>query len=157
MVRLFFVFCLVSANTFAVDYQSPLDKFFQLFKAGRPDNAVEQLYLFNRDRNETDVSMVSEQKHNELVEATTSLGLFYGQELLGKHQIGKRLNHVTYMLYFQNGPVRLEFEFYRPQEKWRLTDLNIDNHLSSELKAMARRDIAGFVVKKDLEKLEKVQ
>ena len=148
--------CLLAAllpvTGLAFDYQSPLENFFQLYDAGRKDKAVETVFLSNRNRNNTDIFEEVEATLEILDDVSGPLGQYHGYEQLGRHQIGDRLRHFTYVLYHEKSPIRLEFEYYKPNKKWLLTDLQIDTNLGAELKELARKDISGHLVKGDLEK-----
>ena len=144
------VLLLLSTSIMASDYQAPLEQFFKLYQAERANRAVEQLYLYNRDRNEKSNYEKIAAKQVMLKEAGEVLGFYYGHELLGEHQIGERLIHITYLLIHHEAPIRVEFEFYKPQKNWLLTDFQVDSELGEELKVLARKDIAGFLVEKDV-------
>lgn len=151
MKRLMFLISLLfSFSVAGFDYEPTLENFFQLYEAGRKANAVELVYLNNRDRNKVENFKHVGDKQKELTEQSAALGTYYGFELLGKHEIGTRLKHFTYILYHEEGPMRLEFEYYKPHKKWLLTDLQIDVNLGQELKTLARNDIAGYLVKDDI-------
>ena len=155
LMRFIWLLLLLPFWAMAVENDVSLDKFFQLYDAGRKAQAVEQIYLNNRNRKEKDSYDGIVQKQNELIDSGESLGLYYGFELIGKHQISDRLSHLTYLLFHEKGPIRLEFEYYKPNKKWLLVHLNIDSNLGQVLKALARKDIAGYIVKDDLQRLVK--
>lgn len=154
-ILILFPFFLLPLSATAFENDVRLDKFFQLYEAQRKAKAVELIYLNNRNRKIKDSYDGIEQKQNELIDSSAPLGLYHGFELLGEHQIGDRLSHLTYLLIHEKGPIRLEFEYYKPQNKWLLIHLNIDSNLGQELKALARKDIAGHLVKDDVERPEK--
>lgn len=151
-MRFIWILFLVPFSATAFEADVRLDKFFQLYEAGRTAKAVELIYLNNRNRKNKDSydGVEQKQKQNELIDSGASLGRYHGFEILGKHQIGDRLSHLTYLLFHEKGPIRLEFEYYKPKDKWVLLHLNIDSNLVQELKALARKDIAGYLVKDDL-------
>lgn len=152
-----FVLIMASAPIVASDYQTPLEQFFKLYQADRKNRAEEQLYFFNRDRKDNSNDDVIISKQAMLREATEALGLYYGQELLGTHQVGERFKHLSYLLLHQESPVRIEFQFYKPQDHWLLIDFQVDNNLALELKDLARKDIAGFLVQGDVAGLSQPQ
>lgn len=154
MKLLIWAILLSATPAMASDYQAPLEQFFKLYQAERKNRAVEQLYWFNRDRKDKSNDSKIAARQAKLKDASEALGLYYGHELLGTHQIGKRLIHVTYLLIHQEAPIRVEFEFYKPQEQWLLSDFQVDSALGSELKTLARQDIAGFLVERDVDELK---
>ncbi len=123
-------------------YESDIATFLRLYQVGRVDEAIAAVFTSNRH--------LLEQKQHiaELEQALSSLrvdsGRYYGNDHLDVHTIAEHHLLVTYRLRHQHQPVRLEFEYYRPQKQWQLQSLNFDADFSAQLKSAARYNIADY-------------
>ncbi|MFT6087362.1 MAG: hypothetical protein ACJAWT_000778 [Glaciecola sp.] len=135
-----FSLCLVSFNT--LSYEGELDKFFNLYEAGKIIEAVDSIYSSNRwiDRKSDDIEKLKAQ----FVGVSSLVGEYHGKTLLGKKDINERLISVTYMALYERQPVRLEFVFYRPKDKWVIYSFSYDDNIDEELLDASRREIAGY-------------
>ena len=108
----------LDSAAFGVDYTVNClnDKFFNLYEAGKIIEAVDSIYSSNRwiDRKSDDIEKLKAQ----FVGVSSLVGEYHGKTLLGKKDINERLISVTYMALYERQPVRLEFVFYRPKDKW---------------------------------------
>jgi hypothetical protein len=136
--------CLMTAAVFASDggagYEPLIQKFFKKFEAGKINEAIDELYSTNKwvDQQRDMVQNVKTQ----FAGVGALVGQYRGRELVGTTIIGGRVVHVTYLALYDRQPVRLEFQFYKPQDAWIIYSFSFDTKLSDELEAAARAEVA---------------
>jgi len=136
--------CLMTTVVFAADgqagYEPLIQKFFKKFEAGKINEAIDELYSTNKwvDQQRDMVQNVKTQ----FAGVGPLVGQYRGRELVGTTTIGGRVVHVTYLALYDRQPVRLEFQFYKPQDAWIIYSFSFDTKLSDELEAAARAEVA---------------
>ncbi|WP_409525707.1 hypothetical protein [Nitrincola sp. MINF-07-Sa-05] len=126
----------------AIAYQGEIDKFFSLYESGKVTEAVDSIYSTNKwlDRKSDDVEKVKSQLSN----INNLVGEYYGKTKLGVSDIEDRLIYVSYLALYERQPIRMEFVFYRPEEKWIIYSFSFDDNIDNELIDAARSKIAGY-------------
>ncbi len=72
------------------------------------------------------------------------LGNYNSSIFVDRAALSNRFVHVTYLALFDRKPARIEFQFYRAKEKWKIHSLTFDTDVDEELKLGARTKIAKF-------------
>ncbi|GAA0859654.1 hypothetical protein [Aliiglaciecola litoralis] len=132
---------LTSFNSFA--YQKEIDKFFQLYEAGKVTDAVDSIYSTNKWilQKTDDIQNVKTQ----LQSLQSLVGEYHGKVKLGSEDLKDRLVYVSYLTMFERQPVRLEFVFYRPKEDWVIYSFSFDDTIDDELTDFSRKRIIGWL------------
>jgi hypothetical protein len=55
-----------------------------------------------------------------------SLGKSCGFELVGAEEVGRSLRRYTYLCKYEEGRIRWQFNFYRPNDEWKLEGYHFD-------------------------------
>jgi hypothetical protein len=130
----------LSSAALAAGYQDEIDRFFSLYEQGKASEAVDSIYSTNPW-----VSQAKDQVENVRTQLTgigRLVGGYQGKQKIGEHNIGDRFTHVTYLSLYERQPVRFEFQFYRPQDKWIVYSFAFDVEFMDEVQAAARARIA---------------
>ncbi|SEB08190.1 hypothetical protein [Marinobacterium iners] len=130
---------LVSFESFA--YQKEIDKFFKLYEEGRIVEAVDSIYSTNKwmSNKSDEIQNVKTQMQN----LQTLVGEYHGKVKLGEESLEDRLTYISYLTMFERQPVRLEFVFYRPKDKWIIYSYSFDDNIDEELIDFSRKKIVG--------------
>lgn len=128
---------LLTFNSFAADYQSEIDEFFTLYKAGKINEAVDSIYKTNKY-----VSSIPDQVQNVKTQLSALKGLVGKVNNIGKidtYNVGNDFVHVTYLVTYDRQPVRYEFQFFKVNEGWRVYSFSFDDDLTDEISSLARK------------------
>ena len=134
------VLLVLSTGAFAAGYQDEIDKFFDLYAQGKQSEAVDSIYSTNPW-----VSQAKDQVENvrtQLLGIARLVGDYQGHQKIGEQNVGERFTHVTYLALYDRQPVRFEFQFYRPKDKWIVYSFAFDVKFMDEVEAAARQRIA---------------
>lgn len=132
------ILLLLSTGSMAADYQQEIDKFFDLYKAGKTDAAVDSIYKTNQF-----VSAIPDQIKSVKTQLASLSGLVGSINHIGKvsdYLVGDAIIHITYLVTYDRQPVRFEFQFFKVKEGWRIYMFSFDDGLDDEIKALARQD-----------------
>ena len=128
---------LLTFNSMASDYQSEIDEFFELYKIGKVNEAVDSIYKTNKY-----VSSIPDQIMNVKNQLTSLKGLVGEINNIGKidtYTVGDDFVHVTYLVTYDRQPIRYEFQFFKVTEGWRVYSFSFDDELTEEIKGLARK------------------
>lgn len=107
-------------------------QFFKTFKTKGSATAIDDLYKPNPWINNTGDSV--KKLKNQLAGLTEDfVGKYYGYEVITDRMVGKSLLLKSYMVRFDRQPIRFQFIFYKPDNKWIIYSFQYDGSLSSEL------------------------
>lgn len=126
----------VSFNLFAADYQQEINKFFELYKQDKIDEAVDSIYSSNQY-----VSSIPDQIKNVKTQLNALKGLVGQIHHIGHLDtflVGESFVYVTYLATYDRQPVRYEFQFFKVKDGWRIYSFSFDDDLS-EIQTQARK------------------
>lgn len=120
----------------SANYQSEIDRFFELFEKGMKVEAVDSIYSTNPWMNSAADAI--QNIKSQFGDIEKLVGSYNGKEKIGELNIKDRFIHVTYLALYDRQPVRMEFQFYRPQEEWVIYSFSFDISIDDEIEASAR-------------------
>ena len=126
----------VSFNLFAADYQQEINKFFELYKKDKIEEAVDSIYSTNEY-----VTAIPDQIKNVKTQLNALKGLVGQVHHIGKLDtflVGESFVYVTYLATYDRQPVRYEFQFFKVKDGWRIYSFAFDDDLS-EIQNQARK------------------
>jgi hypothetical protein len=102
----------------ANDYMQKIDSFFQLVKEGKYEMAVDSIYSDNPwiSSKRDDIQSLK----NQFVGLKDFLGEFYSYEILAEESISDKYVNIAYFCCFDRQPLRFTFEYYKPNDSWRI-------------------------------------
>jgi hypothetical protein len=126
----------------AFSYNGEIDKFFELYEAGKINQAVDSIYSTGRwiDPKGDEVLHLKSQL-NSFVDL---VGKYQGKTRLGESDLGSHMTYVSYLALYERQPVRLEFMFYKSKDKWMIYSFSFDDSIDEEFKNFARKKIVGY-------------
>lgn len=102
-----------------------------------PSKAVEKIYQTNVWTMRLADGI--EEMKNEVNKFTVDyIGKYYGNELIVKKQLSDSFVLYSYMLKYERQPIRFIFKLYKPNDKWILFSLKIDDSLDDEIEQSAK-------------------
>ena len=132
---------ILSVAAQASDYKQEIDNFFNLYKQGEIDKAVEAIYQTNPY-----VASIPDQikaVKTQLGAVEGLVGKLHSLELVDTYEVGKSLVHVTYMGIYDRQPVRFEFQFFKLKDGWRIYAFSFDADVFEKIEESARNRAFG--------------
>ena len=103
-------------------------KFFELLKKDKVEQAYDELLKSSKiDSKKEDVIQLKQQTR----EALKTFGPVLGFELLEHKRMGFSLMQLVYFSMQEERPLRWRFTFYRPKDKWRMVNIQLDDQAIS--------------------------
>lgn len=106
------------------DPRVALERFFKSLREGRIDEAYEELAADS-------VFAAAPENFEELKQRTRAaidnFGPVLGHEVVAGARIGDRLFRQTCISLNEDLPLRWRFYFYRPEDKWKIIDMRVDD------------------------------
>jgi hypothetical protein len=131
------IFLLVSISATASDYTKEINEFFDLYKKGKIDKAVDTIYQSNPY-----VSSIPDQikkVKTQLGAVEGLVGKLHTLELVDTYEVGTSLVHVTYMGIYDRQPVKFEFQFFKLNDGWRIYSFSFDAEVFDKIEVMAQK------------------
>lgn len=135
------LFFSISAN--AADYKQEIDNFFDLYKKGEIDKAVDAIYQTNPY-----VASIPDQiktVKTQLGAVEGLVGKLHTLELVDTYEVGKSLVHVTYMGIYDRQPVKFEFQFFKLKDGWRIYAFSFDANVFEKIEESAQKQAFGSI------------
>jgi len=107
-----------------------VEAFFKKYKDDGTSQAID--YLFATNKLFSDTSQIAVLKV-KLMKLRQSEGQYLGKELIAQKNAGASLTFFSYLIKFENQPVRFTFTFYKPKDEWVLYHFKYDDQLDTEL------------------------
>jgi len=111
--------------------------FFATLKAENSDAALDQLYATNSWMSK---NMESIQSLKEQMAGLTEdfVGTLHGHDLIIEKKLTERYRLLSYLARYDRQPIRFTFQFYRPDETWKIYSFKYDGSLDDELEEAAK-------------------
>ena len=126
----------LSAALQAQEFEADIGVFFDLYKKGEIEQAVDTLYKSNPY-----VSSVSDQIKNvktQLGSLTGLMGELHSIEKIDTFMVGKSMVHITYIGIYDRQPVRFEFQFFKLESDWRIFSFAFDADVFDDIETLAQ-------------------
>jgi hypothetical protein len=112
-----------------------VDNFFKKYKDDGTAPAID--YLFETNKLFTNTAQITLLK-SKMDSLRQSVGKYLGKELIVQKSASNSLIFYSYLVKFENQPVRFTFMFYKPQNDWVLYRFKYDDQLDGELEEAGR-------------------
>lgn len=137
------LFALTFASYSQVGPDKIIDLFFSQYKTEGPRVALSNLYStnpwFSRNQDAIENSINSLSRFNkELV------GDYYGHEFITKRSVADSYVLISYFAKFDRQFLRFTFQFYKPNDDWRLASFQFDDDFDEELEQAAKLHLFKF-------------
>ncbi|WP_323789039.1 hypothetical protein [Psychroserpens sp.] len=117
--------------------QDLVDNFFKNFETKGATFALDELYRGNTwiSRNNDAVEKLKTQMEglNE-----NFVGKYYGKEVILEKKLSDSFVLISYLVKYDRQPLRFTFQFYRPDDTWRIQSFSYDGDLDDEIEEAAK-------------------
>jgi hypothetical protein len=69
------------------------------------------------------------------------VGDFHGYELLASDEVGNCYKIYIYVAKFDRQPIRIQFDFYKPEDKWIVQGFTYDYDLDDDFESVVKSQI----------------
>lgn len=130
----------VSSTIHAENYRAQITKFFALYEQGKSAEAVDSIFstMPEQFRPQGSIKDIKE----KLAVTEGLVGNYNGKILIHEHNVQDIFIHVTYLALYDRQPIRMEFQFYKPKDKWNMYSYSFDANFDEDVKFAARKNIA---------------
>lgn len=137
---IFFAVLLLSPGiVHAENYGGVPDRFFNLIKQGKTDEAVDLFVNTNKWAGKNSDQIV--QLRTQLPKLNALVGKYLFYELISETAVGTHYVHQIYLVGYERQPVRFELELYKPSGEWRLQGVSFDAKLTDDIEKQANQRI----------------
>jgi hypothetical protein len=113
-----------------------VDQFFNKYQTSGVLVALDQLYATNPWMKSNKDAL--EKVKSQLADFVKLVGKYYNREFIVKKELGSSYVLLSYLVKYDRQPVRFTFEFYKPQNNWRIYSFAYDDSFDTELEEAAK-------------------
>lgn len=138
----FIILLLAILTTNAFSQKAPeriITKFFKTYTKNKPDKAINKLCAYSPWLDSKDDELI--QLKSQLRDMKKTIGKCNGYSLLTKKTLGDCYELYSYIVKFDNQPIRFTFKFYKPKNKWLAYSFAYDNNLDDDLEKASRIEV----------------
>lgn len=140
MKKVFLLLSIITIYTISVNGQGTPEDMIKIFfneYSKNPTNAVDNIYATNpwSSRIKDGIEAIKAEVDRYTIDV---IGKYYGYELITKKQFSESFVLISYMVKYDRQPLRFTFKLYKPDNKWSLFSLNIDNELGAEIEEASK-------------------
>ena len=131
---------LTSFYTFC-NAQTPQDmvkKFFEIYKQGDTDKALDYIFSNNPYMKEESSIENLEDVKRQVKKASSQIGKFFGADLLATKSAGPNVLMLTYIARHDRQPLIFSLMFYRPDKTWQMQNFKFGSALDEELEEASK-------------------
>ena len=126
-----------TTNLFALTPEEMVNRFFDNYNQDDSRKALKELYDTNPWTSR--VLDVVEKVQGQFASLTPDLvGKYYGYEKLSSKKVGSSYEIHTYFMKFDRQFMRITFQFYKPENDWRIYNFEFDDNYDEELNESVR-------------------
>ena len=114
-----------------------VSQFFQTLEASGTSKALDDLYATNVWMDKAQEAILN--LKNQMATLTEDyVGKYHGYEPITKRSIADSYVLMSYLVRYDRQPLRFTFQFYKPQNEWRVYSFKYDAGLDDELEEAAK-------------------
>jgi len=121
------------------DYHDIAAKFFELVEHKKPGEAVDYVFGTNPWLEKVPDQVAAVRTQFSGLEAL--VGQYIDHEILIDTEISSRYVYVYFLAAYERQPIKVEFHFYRPKDKWVLLNFYFNADISADVRAFAAKDL----------------
>ncbi|MEM8815073.1 MAG: hypothetical protein AAFX56_09415 [Pseudomonadota bacterium] len=145
--RLFLVlvFAFANANAEGPDrtYVAKVETFFESVGNGEEQEAIRELPANSPYAEEMSAEL--ENVAFQLSNLGRTLGEYRNHELLIHDVVAERFAYMMFFVAYDRQPLKMEFQFYRPDEDWVFLNYSFSGDLENELVEVAKFKLMNFI------------
>ena len=122
-------------------YDDIVNRFFDLINQGKSVEAVDSLYKTNPWSDK--VQDAIQQVKSSLTATEALSGKYRGSVQIVKKVMGDRLVYMYYLVAYDRQPLKFEFHFYRPGDKWVIQNFAFSDKITDDIQEFAKYDLGA--------------
>lgn len=139
VVALLVISCISIRYNFLSAQEKPEDlteQFFKLYVEQGSDTAIGYIFANNKWMN--NYKAYIDNLKMQTKEFIAKIGQYYGYELIEKTAYSENYLLFNYMVRYDRQPIKISFILYKPNQKWQIQNLKIDEKLEDDLELMQK-------------------
>ncbi|MDT0558780.1 hypothetical protein RM697_08980 [Ichthyenterobacterium sp. W332] len=139
-INLIFTIVILMFNASLFAQQEPkeiVEKFFKEFEEKSIAIALDNLYEQNKWISRSSDAIIQLKSQMEGLNKDF-VGEYYGYELILEKNINNSYKLMSYLVKYNRQPIRFTFQFYRPNDTWRIQSFQYDGNIDDELEEKAK-------------------
>ncbi len=133
-ILLIITFCISFTSNTAKAQEKPEDlteHFFKLYVEQSSDTAIGYIFANNKWMN--NYKAYVDNLKMQTKEFIAKIGQYYGYELIDKVVYSENYILMNYMLRYDRQPIKISFILYKPNLKWQIQNLKLDEKLEDDI------------------------
>ncbi|MEM8585061.1 MAG: hypothetical protein AAGF87_12360 [Bacteroidota bacterium] len=115
-----------------------IDSFFAVLDDQGTQVALDYLYGSNPWFNTSAEQIINLKNQMSTLDDKSYIGECHGYDLIAEEGLSDRLVLYSYLVRYDRQPIRFTFQFYKPNQEWRMHSFKYDDNLGDELVESAR-------------------
>lgn len=140
----FLLFCLLGPS--ALWGQNPdtdqlIKSFFDVYEKNRPGEAIDLLYSTNSEEWLQQIQESIDNVKAKFQGLPAIVGAYHGYEKLNEETLGSCFKTIIYLVKYDRQPIRFTFQYYKPQDQWRLYGFSYDDDLLDDHEQLIKQKL----------------
>ena len=106
-----------------------VNTFFNIYEDKSTDEAFDYIFSTNNLISKSDVGLIK----SKISKYRNALGDYYGKEMFVTQKINETIEVQSYILKYENQPLRFIFTFYKPNKGWKIQNFKISDTFIEEV------------------------
>lgn len=121
-------------------YYKILDRFFELLREGKPGEAIDAIYGTSPYKDSI-ADQIAGLRAQFVASSSATFGQYHAREILIDREIAGRYAYLYVFVAYDRQPLKMEFHFYRPQDKWVLQKFSYSADVDEDIAAFSKYDL----------------
>jgi hypothetical protein len=135
-IFLLFLFLFLSKSTYSqTTPEDIIKKFFETYQKNT-GKAIDDIYATNSWTSQMQDAITTMKK--TIKTYPEEMGNYYGFEMITKQKSTERFVLYVYMIRYDRQPMKVNFELYKPNDKWMLYSLNFATDIDEDVEMAAK-------------------
>ena len=124
----------------ATELHDRVESFFKQVNDGKVSEAVDFIYSDNPWMNRAADAI--QNIKTQMLNLDQIVGKYCAHKKLIEKVVAERFIYISYFVAYERQPLRFEFEFYKPKDKWMIYSFSFDDKIDLEVEESARLSTA---------------
>src|SRR6267154_1926202 len=117
-------------------YEGMINKLFDAISEGKGSEGLDALYRSNPYSDKIQDAVQQVKSSYGSIEGL--VGKYRGSTLILKRDVGDRLVYLYYLVTYDREPIKFEFLFYRPGDKWVIQNFSFSDKITDDVRDFAK-------------------
>lgn len=140
----FLLFCLLGPGPLWAqnpDTDQLIKSFFDVYEMNKPGEAIDLLYSTNSEEWLQQIQESINNVKEKFQDLPAIVGAYHGHEKLNEETLGSCFKTIIYLVKYDRQPIRFTFQYYKPQDKWRLYGFSYDDDLLDDHEQLIKQKL----------------